>query len=384
MLAAIAASGCRKIQNPMPSDLKRTGFLLNYSIKNPDVKERVVALPVAKHFENGQLTILTRGTFVPQGVLESYMKASGVKVEVSHYATYPEMHKRISGGEPFDIVTTAGFMVQILAQEGYLANLNYGNILNIKQVAPHFRSLPFDAENKYSVALVWHTVGIAYNSKLLDRTPRVWQDLFEPDPADLRHVAGRSAVIASPHRVFAAALMRLGFSPNSRDPGEMTAAADYLKRIAPERRFKLVTQDDIAEKLAKEEIVLAMAHSSDVTRAGKHNPSVSFALPHDGTWVSFDNVVVLHKTTAQQKVIAEDFINFLLHPTVAAEIANHSFEASTEPAAAPYLSPAIKFGPSAQHPREGWIALTADAATPIQDQTYEHLVAAQPAAPTKK
>lgn len=382
ILFGTLGTGCRKVENPMPTDLhRRSGFLVNYAIQNPEPPQPKLAPPLAKRFEGANLRVLVGHHFLSPGVRDSYVKKSGVDLEVAFFSDHLELQRRIIAGERFDLAISVGHMVQTLHRAGLLAELDYHNIPNVKFVAPQYRSLPFDPDNKISVALLWSSLGIAYNSKLLDQAPREWKDLFEP-PAEMAAVlAGRTALLTSPQRIFGAALARLGHSINSENAAEHRDAAAYLRRIAAEHRIRLIDQDHISEHLAKGDVLLAMAHASDVARATLRNPNVAFAVPHEGSWITFDNVVVLHKTTARQKAIAEDFINFLLHPTVAAATANYNLKASTEPAATAFLNSAIKHG--ATYLRSaGTTAVLLDLVdSSLESQVYRELEAAQPPPP---
>ena len=380
-IAGLTAVSCRKVENPMPSDLKRSGFLFNYTIANPEPETAKITPPAPKRFPHGKLRILAGHDFFSKGIIDSYTRKSDVEIEKGYYANYVELNRRVSAGEPFDIAISSGFMMKIMASEGRLAELNYSNIPDIKYVSPEFRSLPFDPTNKYGVA---STIGIAFNSKALDVTPHAWKDLFEPPQSEQARLAGKVALLASPHRVFAASLTRLGHSPNSIDPGENAAAVDYLKSVTTKTKFAFIPQDAIYRALENESVLLAMAHSSDVTRIMTHNPGISFTVPVDGSWISFDCAVILRRVSPQQKEIAEDFINFLLHPSVAAEISNFTMKASTEAAARPFLSPSLKHGPSYLRPNGGWTALLAEADSDVQERVFKDITAEKPEQPTTK
>ena len=54
-----------------------------------------------------------------------------------------------------------------------LAELNYDNIPNYALIDDAYKGLSFDPENKYTVPYTWGTVGIIYNTTMVD----------EPSPA---------------------------------------------------------------------------------------------------------------------------------------------------------------------------------------------------------
>ena len=59
-------------------------------------------------------------------------------------------------------------MIARLIDEGMLAELNYDNIPNYEKIGEQYKSLSFDPENKYTVPYTWGTLGIIYNSTMVD------------------------------------------------------------------------------------------------------------------------------------------------------------------------------------------------------------------------
>lgn len=374
---AVAASlffGCRKVENPMPSDLKRSGFLFNYKITNPEpVNERIVP-PAPKRFPKATLRILAPHYFLPPGVLESFTRKTGVEFQILTYDTQREVLRRMANKEPFDMALCAGFTVEaLIAQKDILAEIDWGRVPNARFIADHFRHLPFDPDDKYSVALMWSTVGIAYNKTVFDKTPDSWKDLFEPS-ADIRaRVGDRIGLMNSPDRLFGAALISTGHSPNAHDSASEADAANYLRRVTKETKFKLLPFDEIFKYLKTEEVVLAMVQSSDVTRVMTSNADVSFVIPKEGSWVGYDCTAIMSSSSQQQQEISLEFINYLLHPSVAAELSNYTMKASTETASRAFLSPVLKHGPSQLSPPSGWAPLRIEGGSPVSETFFQEL-----------
>ena len=61
-------------------------------------------------------------------------------------------------------------MIQKMKENDLLAELNFDNIPNVKNIDPQYMEMSkqFDRENKYSVPYTWGTVGILYNTKLIE------------------------------------------------------------------------------------------------------------------------------------------------------------------------------------------------------------------------
>ena len=70
-------------------------------------------------------------------------------------------------------------MIGRLIDEGMLAELDYSAIPNYDLIDPQYKSLSFDPENKYTVPYSWGTVGIIYNTKMVDEPITSWGAMFD-------------------------------------------------------------------------------------------------------------------------------------------------------------------------------------------------------------
>ncbi|HEY1108839.1 MAG TPA: extracellular solute-binding protein [Opitutaceae bacterium] len=358
----------------MPSDLKRSGFFLNYKIENPEPMHERIVPPAPGRYPNATLRVLTPHSFLPPGVLESFSRRTGVKFQILTYYTASEaMERVVKNKERFDLALGSGFLVEGLTAAKELAEIEWSKIPNSRFLAEQFRHLPFDPDDKYSVALTWSAVGIAYNTSVFDKPPESWKDLFEPSADTRARVGDRIGLMASPHRLFGAALITTGHSPNASDSASGEDAAAYLRRVAKATKFKFLPFDDVFTYLKTEEVLFAMAQSSDVTRIMTANANISFVIPKEGSWVGYDCTAILSKSDDALKEVAHEFINFLLHPTVAAELSNYTMKASTETASRAFLSPVLRHGPSQQIPASGWTPLLVDFSSPIQDSVLNEI-----------
>ena len=91
-----------------------------------------------------------------------------------------------AGAVRYDAVCPSDYMIQRMAENRLLAEINFDNLPNLKHIDPVYleMSREFDPENRYSVPYTWGTVGILYNTKLIEEknlpVPRRWSDLWNP------------------------------------------------------------------------------------------------------------------------------------------------------------------------------------------------------------
>ncbi len=56
--------------------------------------------------------------------------------------------------------------------------LNFDNIPNYALIDDAYKGLSFDPENKYTVPYTWGTVGIIYNTTMVDEPITSWDAMF--------------------------------------------------------------------------------------------------------------------------------------------------------------------------------------------------------------
>lgn len=104
-----------------------------------------------------------------------FEEETGINVVYEEYETNEIMYPKIqSGAIAYDVVCPSDYMIQRMIENDLLAELNFDNIPNIKNIGSTYmeHSKEFDPENKYSVPHLWGTVGILYNKTMVDESCR--------------------------------------------------------------------------------------------------------------------------------------------------------------------------------------------------------------------
>lgn len=179
------------------------------------------------------------------------------------------------------------------------------------------------------------------------------------------------------HRVFGAALVSLGYRLNTTEPAELRAAADYIGRVAETLRPLILRENEVVDAVIRERVSLAMMLSSEAIAAIQRNSSIGFISPDETTWIRVECVGLPTVSSQAQRELAEDFINYLLHPNIAAAVANHALSGSTVSAGRGYLLPIIRFGPLAARLPNSWMVQTDEPENQFEQAAYAKLKAAQ-------
>ncbi|MCL5942060.1 MAG: extracellular solute-binding protein [Actinobacteria bacterium] len=287
--------------------------------------------------------------YIAEDTIPNFEKRFGVKVIYDNYSSNDTLLAKLqSGATGYDIIVPTDYMVTTMLGLGLLQPLNLDNIPNVVNLYQRFREAPFDPGNKYTIPWQWGTTGIGYNSAKVPDFKPSWDMLWD------EKYKGRITMLTEIRDVFAVALFKLGYSPNTRDPKQIEEAKQLLIQQKP--LLKHYTSDTYIDELASNDSWLSHGWSGDVFQAALENDAVKYAVPTEGalTWV--DSMAI--PKGAPHKYTAEVFMNYICEPEVAAAISNYVFYASPNEKAEQFLDPEVLNDPQIYPPKEVMDKLT--------------------------
>ncbi len=266
------------------------------------------------------INVYNWGEYIPDGtdgtmdLNAEFTKKTGIKVNYTTYQSNEELYTKIaSGGVSYDIVIPSDYMISKMIQNDMLAELDFDNIPNIKNINSEFLNPQYDPDNKYSVPYSWGTVGIIYNKKLIDNIDDVktWNVFWN------QKYSGNILMFSNSRDAFAIAFSKLGYSLNTTDVKEWRTAAAELIRQKP--LVQSYAMDQIMDKMIAGEAAVAPYYAGDAYTCMLENPDLDFIIPSDGVANRFVDAMCVLKDS-QHKSEAESYINFILEPEVGKEV----------------------------------------------------------------
>ena len=194
-------------------------------------------------------------------------------------------------------------MIARLIDEGMLAELNSDNIPNYALIDDAYKGLSFDPENKYTVPYTWGTVGIIYNTTMVDEPITSWDAMFD------EKYAGNVLMIRNSRDALAAALLDLGYDLNTTDTAQIQEAYELLADAKNKGVYQAFVMDEIFNKMEGGNAAIAMYYAGDYLTMRESNPDLAFVVPEEGSNWFVDAMCVLKD--AQHKDEAEEWINFI-------------------------------------------------------------------------
>ena len=280
--------------------------------------------------DGGELYVYNWGEYIDEDVISQFEEETGITVVYDLFETNEEMYPVIEAGAVnYDVVCPSDYMIQKMRENDLLAELNFDNIPNIAQIDPAYMEMSqaFDPENKYSVPYCWGTVGILYNTRLLDElgvpAPTKWADLWD------ERLSGEILMQDSVRDAFMVALKKDGYSMNSESKDELEQAKQELIDQKPLVQAYVI--DQVRDKMIGGEAAVGVIYSGEMLYIQDEVASLGldydleYVIPEEGTNLWLDSWVI--PKNAKNKENAEKWIDFMCRP----EIAKANFEYITYP-----------------------------------------------------
>lgn len=286
------------------------------------------------------ITVYNWGQYISDGtdgyidVIAAFEEAyPNIKVNYVTYDSNETMYSKLmAGGASYDVIIPSDYMIEKLIEEDMLLPLDYSNIPNYEYIDDEFKNMAYDPDNTYSVPYTWGCVGVIYNSKYVNEEDTgSWDLLWNPT------YAGKILMFDNNRDAFAIAELLLGYSLNTEDEAELTAAADLLKE--QKGLVQSYVMDQVFDKMEREEAWIAPYYAGDYLLMVEENPDLRFYFPEEGYNLFVDAMCI--PTFAQHKEEAELFINFMCSPEISGPNLEYLGYSSPGTAAKDYMDPAM-------------------------------------------
>ena len=289
--------------------------------------------------------------YIAPSVVEDFTKATGIKVRYDTFDSNDTLEtKLLAGKSGYDVVVPTAYFLERQIKAGVFQKLDKEKLPNLANMWPEItqRLAAYDPGNQYAVNYMWGTTGIGYNARKAreilgpNGTIDSWDIVFKPENLAKFKDCGVH-LLDSSDDVLAAALHYLGLDPNSSNEADLQKAADLVMKIRPYvRKFH---SSEYLNALAAGEICLVLGFSGDVKQAqkraaeAKNGVEIAYAIPKEGAQLWFDNVGI--PRDAKNVAEANEFINYLQQPEVAARNTNFISYANGNLASQKFIDKAI-------------------------------------------
>ncbi|MGQ3888690.1 ABC transporter substrate-binding protein [Legionella sp. CNM-1927-20] len=284
------------------------------------------------------------GGEIPKEIVQQFEKETGITVNFSTYDSNETMYAKLKASRQgiYDVILPSAYFVERMRNQNMLAKLDHRQLTNISNLDQKFTQNDYDKGNNYSIPFIWGTTGIFFNSRNITTPPTTWRALWD------KRWSNQLMMLDDSREVFAIALLSLGFDPNTKDPNLIKAAYNELVKLVP--NIRIFASDSIQAIMIDEDASLGSAWNADAYKAAKENSNVHFIYPEDGFIIWVDCLAVPQNAPHPEEALT--FINFLLKPTIASQVALITGQAITNLQGRALLSSAVRNNPVVYPPPE--------------------------------
>ena len=293
--------------------------------------------------------------YIAPDTIEKFEAEYGIKVNYDLYDSSEVVDvKMLTGNSGYDVVVHSSQFSSRLAPIGVYEQLDFSKLDNRRHLDPDLIEEVdvYVKTRDYSIPYHWGTTGYAWNVDLVrERLPDHPMDsadvLFDPAVVSKLADCGVS-LLDGPTTVIPMVLAYLGLDPNAVDDESLAAAANQLKLVRPYIRY--FSNQMALIDLPNQEVCVAMTWSGDYAQAAARakeagiDIELRYTMPKEGSALWVDGIYI--PADAPHKDNAYLFMNFLMRPDIAADIANEVRYANMNRSAREFTNPEILNDPA--------------------------------------
>ena len=250
------------------------------------------------------VNVCSWGEYIDESLITEFEEQTGIRVNYQTAESNEALYSLIKmGGADFDVIVPSDYMIGRLIEEDMLSELDYSAIPNYDLIDDQYKSLSFDPENKYTVPYTWGTVGIIYNTAMVDEPITSWGAMFD------EKYAGQVLMINNSRDALMAALCYLGYDINTTDEGQLEEAFQLIYDAKNKGVYQAFVMDEIFGKMEGGNAAIAMYYAGDYLTMLENNEDLAFVVPEEGSNWFVDAMCVLK--SSQHKDEAMEWINFI-------------------------------------------------------------------------
>ncbi|MDE6890025.1 MAG: ABC transporter substrate-binding protein [Eubacterium sp.] len=257
------------------------------------------------------VTVLNYGKYLDPVLIDQFEAETGITVKYEEYESPEEMYAKYKAGSiRYDVACTSDYIIQKLIDEGETLDIDFDSIPEFANIDETYLDYckTFDPDGRYTLPYFFGTVGILYNTKMVDPAETdTWNVLWD------EKYSGQIIMENSVRDTYMVAQKLLNVSCNTTDRDILDQSLELLLKQKPLVYSYL--SDESADWMAAGNAALAEVYSGEAAYAQTLNEDLAFSVPKEGSNMWVDAWFI--PKTCRNKKNAELFLNYLCRADVA-------------------------------------------------------------------
>jgi len=243
-------------------------------------------------------------------IIAEFEKRYDTTVIFDIYDSNETMYAKLrTGASGYDLIVPTLYFVEIMQKQGMLEEIDWDQIPNVKNLDLNAIWLVPDNIKKNAFPFYLSYSGIGFRTDRIT-TPTISWHIFNS-----KEFSRRMTLLNDIREVIGAALITLGFDPNTTNPEEIDHAKQLI--INWKKHIAKFENEQYKNGLATGEFFLSQGYSGEIMQVMEENPKINFLIPEEGSLISFDFFAI--PKGAKNKDLAMKFINFMYEPEISAK-----------------------------------------------------------------
>tara|TARA_R110001583_G_scaffold18667_2_gene74036 strand:+ start:16717 stop:17748 length:1032 start_codon:yes stop_codon:yes gene_type:complete len=283
--------------------------------------------------------------YIPDSVLRSFTKETGIKVEVATFDSNETMFAKLQlvNGKGYDLAVPTTFFIERMKRADLIQPIDKSKLKNFKNLEPTLLNQAYDPENKYSIPYLWGSTAIAVNTDEMDASSITsWKDLWKPEFKD------QILLLDDVRDIFLMALKVKGFENNTTNEDEIRQAYEALVELLP--NVKLFLSDSPKGPLIQGNVPMGVMWNGETYMAQLELGTVEYVYPSEGVTLWVDSFVI--PKGAENVENAHKFIDYVLRADIGKIILEGVGNSTPNKATIPLLSEEMRNNPMVVPPAD--------------------------------
>jgi spermidine/putrescine transport system substrate-binding protein len=218
-------------------------------------------------------------------------------------------------GRRYDIVFPSGDFVPIMICQDMLEKIDKSKIPNLRNIEPGvLQKASYELNMDYSVPYYYGAAGVIVNTSRVPDYEQSWSIFSRPD------LRNRMTMLDDMREVMGGALKYLGYSVNTKDPAQITAARDLINNSWKPNLTKF-DAESFGKGYANGDFWVVHGYAEVVFEEIAGNAQLmedtAFFIPKESGPAYIDNMCILKGS--ENIDLAHQFIDFIHRPEIYAE-----------------------------------------------------------------
>ena len=250
------------------------------------------------------VNVCSWGEYIDETLIDQFEEKTGITVNYQTVESNEALYSLLkTGAGNYDVIVPSDYMISQLIEEGMLEKLDYSKLPNFSLIDDRFKYLTYDPANEYTVPYAWGTVGIIYNTTMVDQPITSWDVMFDDK------YAGDVLLINNSRDALGFSLMSLGYSVNTTNEAEILEAYEKLADATERDVYQGKVMDEIFMKMEGGNAAIATYYAGDYLSMLDNNEDLAFVIPEEGSNWFVDAMCMLKDAPHQNE--AHEWINFI-------------------------------------------------------------------------